>query len=281
MRNILAVWGLLLSLAACTPDNPDPNSKSSRDNNLETGNPSGAEASAASPDNFLIVRDQYAMSYNSDRGTANWVSWHLSTAWRGDAERQNNFRVDTDLPGDFFAAATSHYTGSGFDRGHLCPSEDRDRTEEDNSATFLMTNIIPQAPNNNQGVWKKLEEYCRDLSDAGYEMYIIAGPAGKGGYGSNGGSTSSLNGGTIAVPSHVWKIILILTNGKRDLDRVDGDTRLIAVKIPNRESVGDDWGNYRVSVDDLEDLTGFDFLSALSNGIEEELEERVDDGPTE
>jgi endonuclease G len=64
----------------------------------------------------------------------------------------------------------------GYDRGHLAPSADRTRNEADNSSTFLMTNMMPQVPELNRGVWGDLEEYCRSLVQQGKELYIVAGP---------------------------------------------------------------------------------------------------------
>ena len=77
----------------------------------------------------------------------------------------------------------SDYVKSGFDKGHLCPSADRSSTDENNSATFLLTNMIPQAPNNNRITWEHLEKYCRDLVKQGNELYFICGGIGQGGTG--------------------------------------------------------------------------------------------------
>jgi endonuclease G, mitochondrial len=114
-----------------------------RDDNMAMGNPSGATSSITDSNNFLLIKHQYALSYNNSKGTANWVSWHLSLAWKGDALRCDCFTQDATLPAGYYRAATSHYTGSGFDRGHLCPSDDRDASDSDNAATFKMTNIAP------------------------------------------------------------------------------------------------------------------------------------------
>lgn len=244
---------------------------------LMFGNPTGATVDITNPDNFLIKKYQYTVSYNNSLGTANWVSWHLSSFWRGPAPRQDNFRIDPDLPDGFFKATTSSYTGSGFDRGHLCPSEDRDRTVEDNSATFLMTNIIPQSPNSNRGAWKVLEDYARKLVDEGKELYIYAGGYGTGGTGSSGFARTVNDKGLINVPSHLWKIILVLPDGSNDLNRTTADTRVIAVIIPNNQTASDKhWGAYRVSVDEVEKATGFDFFAPLPDAIEELLEMHVD-----
>jgi endonuclease G len=116
-----------------------------------------------------------------------------------------------------------------------------------------MTNMMPQAPDNNRGVWKNLEEYGRRLVEQGYELYVIAGPYGQGGSGSNGEAQTIGNKNTIVVPKSVWKIIVVLPVGQNDLYRIGTDTRVIAVNIPNTNQAGaTNWRDYRVSVDALE-----------------------------
>ena len=73
-----------------------------RDNNLAMGNPSGATKDEGKPENYLVERDQYALSYNKTTGRANWVSWHLSTAWLGHEKRSKIFFPDTGLPNRWF-----------------------------------------------------------------------------------------------------------------------------------------------------------------------------------
>lgn len=127
------------------------------------GIPSGATTDVNNPFNYLLLRSQYAVSYHRDNGRPNWVSWHLDSSWIGSAPRQDDFRPDTSLPAGRYPVLDIDYSGSGFDRGHNCPSGDRTRSIPDNSATFLMTNRVPQSPNNNQGPWEKLESYSPEL----------------------------------------------------------------------------------------------------------------------
>ncbi len=258
----------------------DPVTDIPTDVHVALGNPSNAESDLNSPTNYLIIKDEFVLSYNRDRGQANWVSWHLDNTWRGNTERQDDFRPDIDVPEAWYRVTQNDYRSSGFDRGHLCPSADRTRNALTNSATFVMTNMIPQAPSNNRETWRFLEEYCRDLVDAGNELYIVAGGYGQGGTGSNGGVTSTIANGNVVVPSNTWKVILVLPNGSNDLRRITTDTRVIAVDMPNAQSIANDWGQYRVSVDALEQATGLDFFSRLATGVQATLEAKVDDGAT-
>lgn len=263
-------------------DNVPAGSSPTRDDNMAFGNPSGAITSVGAPDNYLMVKTQYALAYNNSRGTPYWVSWHLSSAWKGPAARCDCFSADNTLPAGFLKVTTTNYTNSGFDRGHMCPSDDRDASSTDNAATFLMTNIIPQAPRNNQITWVALENYCRTLMTAGNELYIISGGYGSGGSGSLGGTTNTIASGTITVPSRVWKVVLVLPVGTDDVNRVSSATRIIAIDTPNTQTVTNQtWGFYRTSVDAIESATGLDLLSNISDNLEPALEAAVDNGPTQ
>lgn len=243
---------------------------------LTMGNPSNAVASTGSPSNYLMVKSQYALSYHRDRGTPNWVSWQLNSSWLGSAPRQDDFRADTALPSGWYRVTSSDYTGSGFDRGHMAPSADRTNTITNNSATFLMTNIIPQAPDNNQGPWAQLEDYCRSLVTQGRELYIISGSYGTGGTGS-AGSRTTIASGRVTVPTRTWKVIVVLDRPGLGVSGVTTNTRVIAVNMPNAQGIRSaPWRNYRVSVDSIESATGYNLLSAVSSSIQSVIEARID-----
>ena len=109
-------WAVALALTACQPEAVAPQ-PSALPEHLTLGNPSGATTDETQPTNYLLSKPQYALSYHRDRGTPNWVSWHLSAEWLGSAARQDDFRPDPDLPATWYRPTASSYTGSGFDRG--------------------------------------------------------------------------------------------------------------------------------------------------------------------
>ncbi|MBD1892938.1 DNA/RNA non-specific endonuclease [Coleofasciculus sp. FACHB-SPT9] len=232
------------------------------------GNPSGATESVATPDNYLMVKPQYVLSYNRSKGTANWASWQLNKSWLGSADRQDNFRPDPSLPPGWERVTPTFYSGSGYDRGHIVPSADRTRTVADNAATFLMTNMMPQTPDNNRNTWGNLEDYSRELVSQGKGLYIIAGTA---------GSQKQPLKGKVTIPATTWKIVVVLDSPGALWGDVIADTRVIAVNIPNQDAVDNDWRTYRVSVDQLEKLTGYDFLSNVDPRVQRVIESKVDD----
>ncbi|UYZ61228.1 DNA/RNA non-specific endonuclease [Hymenobacter latericus] len=279
---VAAPWlACVLFLASCSRSQELPSPAAPRlSGHLTLGNPSGAVTDERQPANYLLEKPQYALSYHRDRGIPNWVSWHLSSEWLGAAARQDDFRPDPALPAGWYRAGAASYQGSGFDRGHQCPSADRTKSVADNSATFLMSNMVPQAPNNNQRTWAALEDYCRTLVGQGHELYIVCGAYGTGGTGSNG-FASTIDQGRVTVPKRLWKVVVVLPVGDNDAARVSAGTRVIAVDTPNENAVGSSWGPYRTSVDAIEAATGYDLLAAVATTVQATVEARVDNGPTQ
>lgn len=238
------------------------------------GNPSNATTDTNNHDHYLIQRSVEALDYNDNRRQPNWASWHLTTTDTGSSGRSSNFFVDINLPSSFYRVRTTDYSGSGYDRGHMCPSGDRTDTVTHNEETFVMSNIIPQAPDNNQGVWANLESYCRTLAAANNEVLITCGPEGF-----SGARTASA--GLIYIPSNVWKIIIVVPPGSGStLDRITNSTRVIAVNIPNLQGIrSDPWQNYLTSANQLQTNTGFTFFTALNSNVAAVLRAKVDGAP--
>ena len=234
---------------------------------LTMGNPSNAVTNTSYPTNYLMEKAQYVMSYHRDNGRPNWVSWHLDASWLGSTPRQDDFRADTTLPAGWYQVKATDFSGSGYDRGHMCPSADRTKTVADNSSTFLMSNMIAQAPTNNQQTWANLESYSRTTAGSTNELYIISGGHGTSGY---------LANGNVAIPTSTWKVIMVLPSGTNDVSRVTSSTRLIAVWMPNQNGISSDWRSFRVSVDYVEQMTGYDFFSNVPDSIESVIEAVID-----
>lgn len=248
--------------------------------NLLLGNPSAASSDPFNRDDYMMVKPYFVLSYNSDKGIPNWVSWQVTSADLGDAPRKQVFDSDTTLPVGFKVINTRDYSGSGFDRGHMCPHSDRAANQDMSFSTFVMTNIIPQAPNVNQKAWAQLEDYCRELARKGDHLYIVSGPAGQGGTGSKG-FHESLAGGKVIVPAECWKIIVVVEPGfSDDLAAISMGTRVIAVDMPNDQTqVGEEWARFRTSPAQIEQKTGFHFFTSVRPDIAAALRQRIDDLP--
>ena len=243
---------------------------------LAFGNPSNAVVDLQQPNNFLMEKPSFSLSYNRDRGTPNWVSWHLENDWTGSLPRTDTFRADPAVAPDWYRVQSTDYFASGFDRGHMTPNADRDNPASIplNQETFLMSNMVPQAPNNNQGPWADLENFLRTLLPAN-EIYVVSGPAGVGGSGDNGPATTIANG-HVTVPAYTWKVALVLPIGDNDISRVSAATRVIAVIMPNDNSINSDWHTYLTTVDTVEVLTGYDFFANVPAIVENAIEAGID-----
>ncbi|HKX30525.1 MAG TPA: DNA/RNA non-specific endonuclease, partial [Blastocatellia bacterium] len=226
---VLAIMLTLLALAGCSsgrksgPAQPTPTGATAApiSPHLPFGNPSQA---GTDPNNRLVLRPQFAASWNARKRNANWVAWRLTTGDIGDTERSQFYsdpEIDTPSPKD--------YTGSGYDRGHLCPSKDRSDTPANNKAVFTMLNIIPQAPDNNRGPWEQAERFERSLAQSGREVYLIAGGAG-----SHEGFEGLFHG--INVPKFTWKVIVALEKGKSFPDGQE-QAQVFAILMPNNDSI--------------------------------------------
>ncbi len=245
---------------------------------LFLGNPSDARPDPNVRNNFLLVRAQYALSFNDEKGTANWVSWRLRSADMGDAPRPRLFQPDPLLPPRFFRAASRDYSNSGFDRGHLCPNSDRDATVEMAEETFFLTNIIPQSPNVNQRSWAMLEVYTRKLAENGNNtLFVVAGPNGRGGSGTKG-QADAIARDRITVPAEVWKVIVVVPTAMAgDPALVGPNVRVIAVRMPNDESLTTlEWAGFRTSVADIEKATGLRFFTNLRAEVADALRKKKD-----
>jgi endonuclease G, mitochondrial len=238
------------------------------------GLPGAAPASATSPGAYLSVKPQYVVSYDGARRVPAWVSWQLNAAWLGPVPRQDDFRADDTLPSQVPQAQLADYAGSGWDRGHLCPSEDRTATVGDNRSTFYLTNVVPQADNVNGGPWAKLESYLRGLASGGRELAVVAG-------GIFAGVPRTIGAGAVAVPASIFKVAVVLDGPGAGIGDVTAQTRVIAVLMPNDDAVhkAADWRPFRVRPREVESLSGLRLFPDVPHEIRERLVNQLDSSP--
>jgi len=209
------------------------------------------------PANDVVRHTYYTLSYNENYEQANWVYYSLTDSMilNSGQERSNNFKMDKSVVS--ISAKSSDYTNSGYDRGHLCPAGDMGFSEVAMQESFLMSNISPQVPDFNRGIWKKLESTVRDWAKKERQLYVVTGPVFRDHKGLIGKEE-------VLVPGHYFKIIYDPTDKQK----------MIAFVLPNEKS-DRPLTDFAVTVDKAEQLTGFDFFSQLPDDLENKLEGTV------
>ncbi|HWL87360.1 MAG TPA: DNA/RNA non-specific endonuclease, partial [Polyangiaceae bacterium] len=228
-------------------------------------------ATTSNLNNYLSVKSQYVVAYNSSRKIPNWVSWELNTSYIGSESRADDFRPDDTLPSSMPQASLADYSGSGFDRGHMCPSGDRTLNLTANQMTFYLSNMIPQSANNNRGPWEKFEAYCRTLASQGKELFIVSGGVVTSGSGTIGSG--------VVVPDSTFKVVAVLNQVGQGPANVTSSTRVISIVIPNDDtkvSESADWTGFRVTARSIEQATNLNFLSDVAQSVQDVVETRVD-----
>lgn len=272
MRKLLLLLLLfsLVYLSSCVFSDDDPNNSSwSWTPNI---NPShtllGTPFDGDSTDEYFIQRNSYTISYNYELNVANWVCWNLNKSWLGNVSRYSgDFVTDYAIPPGNVRVNHDDYKFTGYDRGHLVASSERTATDYMNFETFFLTNIYPQKPDMNQGVWSDFESYYYNLAKyQDKDLYIIAGGIFT--------SNARLNN-IVAIPDTCYKIVLILDMGESISD-IDSTTQVIAVKIPNIDGIRNaNWIDYKCNVDAIESSTGFDYMNLIPDSLENHLESYV------
>jgi endonuclease G len=218
-------------------------------------------------EHYLLVKPQFVTSFDSHRKNPRWTSWELTSAWLGSTPRSPSFTRDADLPSSIPQADNSDYSGSGFQRGHILPSADRTKSAADNESTFVFTNVVPQTAESNTGTWETLERAERTLTQGGGHVFIIAGSI----Y-----ADHQTIGAGVAVPTSMFKVVVVLQGARPTPADVTTTTRVISVEIPNTTTVSGDYKHYRTSFGALESKTGFRFLSDVPAAVHDALAAHVD-----
>ena len=196
----------------------------------------------------------FLLSFNKENGTPNYVAWELKDSEIiGEAPRLKQFHQDLEIEGcpDEFA-----YRYSGYDRGHMCPAADQKWSTDAMYDCFVMANIVPQHPDLNQKAWETLETKERNWAKRDGAIWIVSGPI------YDESNNHRIGPYNVRVPDFCFKAFLAI-----DVEF----PRAIAFIYPNQLSPGN-MQNYAVSIDQLEEITGYDFFSALPDEIENAVE---------
>lgn len=224
-----------------------------------TGAPSGnLEKVVTAPglDEQIIDYKGMTVSFNPSLHIPNWTAWELTAdETRGDVKRSDKFVADTRVAG---CPASSDYSRSGYDRGHMAPAGDMKWDPEAMAETFYLTNICPQDHSLNSRAWKKLEEKCRDWARIDSAIIIVCGPV------LSQPPVDYIGKSRVAVPAAFFKVIL---------SPHANPPRGIGFIMPNSYVKGG-MQTCAVSIDEVERVTGHDFFSELPDDIENDVESR-------
>lgn len=205
----------------------------------------------------LILHTGFQLVYNEAHEQAKWVCYQFTKEETIKiTNRSDNFREDKKIKTR--SATDNDYKKSGYDRGHLAPAGDMSWSEEAMSCSFYYSNMSPQTPSFNRGIWKKLEEQVRDWVSIYDTLYVVTGPVLE-------ENLPSIGSNQVSVPNYYYKVILDVKNGRKEA---------IGFVLPNQNS-NLPLQNFIVSVDSVEKLTEINFFHLLPDNIENQLEKKM------
>ncbi len=206
----------------------------------------------------IVRHTYYTLCYAEDHEQAEWVAYELSRDRLNEnwVARTNSFRPDPDVHTE--SATPRDYNATGFDKGHLCPAADMAFSEQAMDETFFMSNMSPQVPAFNMGIWRELEELTRDWARKFGHLYVVTGPI------LTQPRIGQIGFSKVTVPSYYYKVLL-----------APEQHRAIAFMLPNQVSTQPVL-DYAYSIDQVEKTTGLDFFPQVLKGLDEELEGSLD-----
>jgi endonuclease G len=216
----------------------------------------------------LLDKGYFVINHNNEWKIPYWVAYYLSDSLLlGKAKRTNDFRPDPELAIGS-RAELEDYRNSGYDRGHNAPAADFKRSREAMSLTFLLSNMSPQTPRLNRGIWENLEEQVREMVREKGNGWIITGNIFMAADSELTKPKEFIGANKVAVPTHCFKVILLR-------DQI-GTFSMYAFLLPNqRDYIPGIPADYILKVDKLEEITGYDFFPLLDDSIENRLESIV------
>lgn len=202
----------------------------------------------------IIKHKYYTLAYSEENEQPAWVCYTLTKNHVGGTEpRSNNF-----IPDPMVSTKTADdidYLKSGYDKGHMVPAADMSWSPEAMKETFYFSNMSPQFPSFNRGIWKKLEEKVRGWAVKFDSVKVYAGPVFK-------DNIKKIGPDSVTVPGHYYKTIVVYFNS---------NYQGIGFILPNKK-VSDQMYKYAVTIDSVERYTNLDFYNYLPNDIERKVE---------
>ncbi len=211
------------------------------------------------PEESIISHTGYSFLFNDAYKQAEWVAYELTKAETNNVyTRTDKFVPDPDVKTG--TATESDYSGSGFDRGHLAPAADMGWSATAIAESFYYSNMSPQNPGFNRGIWKKLEEQVRTWTIENDSLYIVTGPVLTKGL-------RTIGEHKVAVPDYYYKVILDYT--EPGINGIGFILRNASSGLPLKD--------FAVTIDSVEKFTGFDFFPLLPDNQEQMIEKTLCD----
>ena len=245
MKNTLTILFILFFSAsfAQTPDKTTPQ---------------GFDFYPTSTYNQIVFHTYYALSYSEKDEQAEWVAYKLTSKnFNANIKRTNNFKADKWVKTE--SAQLSDYYKSGYDRGHLAPAGSMKIDKTSMSESFFMSNMSPQKPGFNRGIWKRIEEKVRYWTEINDSIFVVTGPILDNPLGSIGENK-------VTIPRAYYKTLLGYKNGK---------AKGLAFVISNEKSNASLY-KFVTSIDNVEEITGIDFYHNIDNKTQDNVEANKD-----
>ena len=202
----------------------------------------------------IVKHHGFTLSYSELHEQPLWVAYELDAKkTQGKIKRSNKFKIDPSISTG--SATLADYKGSGYDRGHLAPAGDMKWSKKAMDDSFYMSNISPQVPGFNRGIWKKLEFLVRKWAVENEKIYIATGPIFR-------DNPNSIGHSKVTIPSAYYKVVL---------DYTEPEFKAIGFILPNLKSK-EHLSTYVYTIDKIESILGVDFFHKLDDNIEDLIE---------
>ena len=211
----------------------------------------------------------YSLCYRETYEQAEWSAECIkSSMLQKNATRANDFRPDDKISTG--SSTLADYKSSGYDRGHLVPAADMSFDADAMSETFYMSNMSPQAPQFNRGIWVNLETQVRVWAQKFGKIYVVSGPV----LNKSAQEFPSIGKNQVSVPEFYYKVVLApIYKDEEDKNTPEDSESVMAIGfiIPNQKCEKEFW-DYAVSIDEVENITNIDFFPQLEDSLENQVE---------
>lgn len=217
----------------------------------------------------------YNVEWDVEKKSNRWTCYQIyasnakQTVKRKDQKSANLYPMDPLWPANAFFTYDP-YRGSGYDHGHLCPSQDRVNSRESNDQTFYLSNMQPQVHDFNAGIWevmeRKMRTYITYTSGSKDTLFIC-----RGGTIDKQGQYTYIRNNFI-VPTYFFSAALMKYKVR---GQGDWQYKAIGFWFKHEGNSRTSLTPYVVSIKELEEKTGIDFFCNLPDNIEQDVENKT------